>query len=70
MRIIRKIRAKTPQRDKAIGKISTVIGTTCATILALGLVVNPVGLVALTVGSVIFGGKALFHATKTVEDVR
>lgn len=69
MKLLRKIRAKTPERDKVIGKVSTVIGTTCATVLALGLVANPIGIVALTVGSILFGGKAFFHATKTVEDV-
>ena len=62
MNIIERIKAKTPKRHKKIGKITTVIGATCATILSLGLVVNPIGIIALTVGAVAFGGKALHSA--------
>ena len=69
MNIIQKIKAKTPKRQKRIGKIATVIGTACATVLSLGLVANPIGIVALTIGAVAFGGKAL-HSAIQVEPLK
>jgi len=64
MKIIERIKARTPRKDKKNGQLATVIGATCATILSLGLVANPIGIVALTVGSIVFGGKAFYHAQK------
>ena len=69
MNILQKIKARTPKRQKIIGKIATVIGTACATVLSLGLVANPIGIVALTVGAVAFGGKAL-HSAIQVEPIK
>ena len=51
MNLIEKIKAKTPRRNKRNGHILGVIGTICATILGAGLVVNPVGIIILSVGS-------------------
>jgi len=67
MNIIKRILAKTPKADKTKGKIATTIGVVCASVLATGLILNPVGIIALTVGSVLFGGKAAYHAVQ-VED--
>lgn len=67
MKLIDRIRKRTPLKDRRRGRIATTIGTVCAAILATGLVVNPIGIVCLTVGTVVFGGKALFHAQKTIK---
>lgn len=64
MSTLEKIQAPTPKKDKIIGKITTGIGTGCAIVLALGLVANPIGITALTIGSLIFGGDALLRAKK------
>jgi len=66
-RFFKRVGSETPPRDKNHGKISTVIGTTCATVLALGLVANPIGMIALAVGATVFGGKAIFHAQKVLK---
>ena len=67
MNLIERIKAKTPRKNKVTGKISTVIGVACASALGTGLIVNPIAIVALTVGSVVFGGKALFDAQKVIK---
>jgi len=67
MNILERIKEVTPQKDKRKGKIATAIGVACGAVLATGLVVNPIGIIALTVGAAIFGGKALFHAQKVVK---
>lgn len=64
MNLVERIKAKTPRKHKINGKLSTVLGTVCASVLATGLVVNPIGVIALTVGSVVFGGNAIYHAQK------
>lgn len=64
MNIIERIKAKTPVHHKRAGINSTLLGTICAGVLATGVVTNPIGIVVLTVGSIVFGGKALFHAQK------
>lgn len=69
MKLIERIKSKTSRRNRIKGQVSTVIGVTCAVILSLGLVVNPIGLVALTVGSVLFGGDAVQKALKIGEDL-
>ena len=53
-------------RGRKKGKIATAIGIACATILTLGVVTAPLGITLLTVGAAVFGGKALFHAQKTI----
>jgi len=65
MNIIERIKSKTPVHHKRAGINSTMLGSVCAGVLATGLVTNPIGIVALTIGSIVFGGKALFHAQKT-----
>jgi len=66
---IDKIRSESSAKNRRNGKIATVIGTACATVLALGLVSNPIGITLLAVGSALFGGKAISHAVKTKEDL-
>ena len=65
MNIIERIKSKTPVHHKRAGINATMIGTVCAGLLATGVVTNPIGIAVLTVGSIVFGGKALFHAQKT-----
>jgi hypothetical protein len=73
MRIIDRIKAKTSKKNRISGQISTAIGVTCATILAAGIVSNPIGIVALTLGTILFGVKSGHHALKvgdgSVEDI-
>jgi len=65
MNIIERIKSKTPKADKKKGQLATTIGTVCAAVLATGLVVNPIGIIALVIGATAFGAKAIFHAQKT-----
>lgn len=66
MKLIERIKSRTPLSDRKKDKIATAIGIACATILTLGVVTAPLGITLLTVGAAVFGGKALFHAQKTV----
>jgi hypothetical protein len=69
MKILDKLRAKTPDRDKKIGILATKIGVGAGTaftlITSMGIAFPPLGLVALGVISAIFGGKAIYHGLKT-----
>jgi hypothetical protein len=65
--MIERIKKRTPRKDRIKGQIATTIGSICGAVLATGLIVNPVGILCLTVGTIIFGGKALYHAQKVVK---
>lgn len=67
MNMIERIKKRTPRKDRIKGQISTTIGSICGAVLATGLIVNPIGILCLTVGTIIFGGKALYHAQKVVK---
>jgi len=67
MNIIERIKTRTPLSDRKKGKIATAIGLACATILTLGVVTAPLGIALLSVGAAVFGGKAVFHAQKTIK---
>jgi len=67
MNMIERIKKRTPRKDRIKGQIATTIGSICGAVLATGLIVNPVGILCLTVGTIIFGGKALYHAQKVVK---
>jgi hypothetical protein len=64
MSTLEKIQAPTPKKDKIIGKITTGIGIGCAVVLSIGIVANPVGILALSIGSILFGGDAFLRAKK------
>jgi hypothetical protein len=68
MGLFKKLKSKTPKKDKVKGQVATTIGTVCGAILATGLVANPIGVIALTVGAIVFGGKAVYHGIQTEED--
>lgn len=65
--MIERIKKRTPRKDRIKGQIATTIGSICGAVLATGLIVNPIGILCLTVGTIIFGGKALYHAQKVVK---
>tara|TARA_R110000868_G_C10844017_1_gene760293 strand:+ start:360 stop:563 length:204 start_codon:yes stop_codon:yes gene_type:complete len=67
MNLIERIKKRTPRKDRIKGQIATTIGSICGAVLATGLIVNPIGILCLTVGTIIFGGKALYHAQKVVK---
>ena len=67
MNLFERLKSRTPLSDRKKGKIATAIGVACATILTLGVVTAPIGIALLTVGAAVFGGKALFHAQKTIK---
>ena len=57
MKLIERIKKRTPRKDRINGQIATTIG----------LIANPIGILCLTVGTIVFGGKALYHAQKVVK---
>ena len=67
MNLFERLKSRTPLSDRKKGKIATAIGVACATILTLGVVTAPIGIALLSVGAAVFGGKALFHAQKTIK---
>ncbi len=67
--LFKRIRSESSKKNRTKGQIATVIGIGCATALSLGVVTAPLGIALLAVGSALFGGKALFHAQKTKEDL-
>ncbi len=68
MKIIEKFKAKTPKKNKRIGRIFTAIGVIAGTILTAGVVTAPLGVTILTVVSAVSGGIAVFNGQKVEED--
>lgn len=66
----RRIKSESSKKNRTKGQVATVIGIACATALSLGVVTAPLGIALLAVGSALFGGKAIFHARKTKEDLK
>jgi hypothetical protein len=64
MEIIKRIKARTPRKNKTKGKVLTALGTACGVILAAGVIANPIGIAALTVGAIVFGSGAVYNAQK------
>ncbi len=69
MKIIEKFKAKTPKKNKRIGRIFTAIGLVAGTILTAGVVTAPLGVTILTVVSAVSAGVAVFNGQKVEEDV-
>ena len=67
MNIFGRIFSRTPKQDKYIGKWCTGLGVLSATILSTGYVTDEFLVFSLTVLSIMFGGKALYHAQKTTK---
>ena len=66
-KMITRIFAKTPKRDRFIRNICSLIGMTCTAIITTGSIVNVTAIVLLTIGATVFSSKALYHAQKTEE---
>lgn len=67
MNIIQRIKEKTPPKDRAVRDVAGTIGAVCGAVLATGIVVSPIGITLLTIGAVVFGGKAVYHAQKVLK---
>ena len=67
MKLIQRIKAQSTTKNRRAGKIATIIATTAGAVLATGVVVNPIGIIALTILSVGFGLKAGKHAVNVSE---
>ena len=67
MKIIEKFKAKTPKKNKRIGRIFTAIGLVAGTILTAGVVTAPLGVTILTVVSAVSTGVAVFNGQKVEE---
>jgi hypothetical protein len=65
---IDKIKAKSSRKNRIKGQIKTVLATTAATALTMGLVTNPIGILALTVVSLVFGVSAGKNALNTEDN--
>lgn len=66
----KRIKSESNKKNRTKGQIATAIGIRCATVLSLGVVTAPLGIALLAVGSAIFGGKAIFHARKTKDELK
>jgi len=69
MSLIDRIKEKSSRKNRIKGQVKTVLGTACMVALTMGLVTNPLGIFALTVGALAFGGSAAMNAIK-VEPVK
>lgn len=68
MTFLERLKAKTPDKHKNAGQVSTVLATVSGAILSTGLVTNPIGIACLTIVTTLFGGKALYHGQKVEKD--
>lgn len=67
MKIIERIKAKSSPKNRLKGQIKTILATASTVALTMGLVTNPIGILALTVLAGVTGGQAVNHALKTKE---
>jgi hypothetical protein len=67
MNFLKKILAPTPRQHRINGQISTAISGACTAVLSLGHIKTEEFIIALTFCAVLFGGKAVFHAQKTLK---
>ena len=68
MRLIDRLRARTPRKNKRRGQILTAVGTAASITLMSGVVTAPFGLIALAITAVLTGGIAFSDATKFVKN--
>jgi len=67
MKLIDRIKSKTSKKNRVSGQVKTTVGAVLGAIALSGLVVNPIGILALTIGGIICGVSASKNALK-VED--
>jgi uncharacterized protein YcfJ len=63
----KRLRAKTPDHNKKVGKFFTAIGLVAGTILSAGVITAPLGVTILTVVTAVSGGIAVFNGQKVDE---
>lgn len=68
MKIIDRIKAKTSKENRVMGQVKTTLGAILGAVALSGLVVNPVGVLALTIGGIICGVSASQNALKVGDD--
>ena len=68
MKLIEKIKAKSSKSNRIKGQLFTTLGAIASAILLTGTIVNPIGIVALTILAVASGVKASSHAITTEND--
>jgi len=68
-KILERFKARTPERDKKLGKLATKVGAGAAAaftlIPTLGVVCPPLVMLALGVIAAVFGTKAVWHGLQT-----
>jgi len=67
MNIYKRIKAKTPVKDKFKGKILTVLSAISLTIVASGIIKDESLLLIFNIISILCGGKAFYHAQKVLK---
>jgi hypothetical protein len=67
MNLFKRILSPTPRQHRINGQLSTAISGACTAVLSLGTVKTEEIIIALTFAAVFFGGKAVFHAQKTLK---
>lgn len=67
MKLIENFKAKTPKKNKVIGRIATAVGMVAGTILTAGVVTAPIGITILTVISAVSTGVAVINGSKVEE---
>ena len=67
MNLYRRIKGKTPPKDKIRGKLMTVLSAVCLVVTASGVVENEYLKIAIDIVMVLSGGKAFYHAQKVLK---
>lgn len=67
-KIIAKFKAKTPDRNKRIGRTATAIATAIGTVLTLGVVTAPLGITILTVTGSLATVVAVYNGAQVEKD--
>lgn len=67
MNLYKRIKGKTPPKDKFKGKILTVLSAICLAITTSGLIQDESLLLILEITTILCGGKAFYHAQKVLK---
>lgn len=68
MKLIKRLKAKTPRDNKRVGRIASVIALVSGSILTAGVITAPIGITILSVVSAVSGGVALYNGQKVEKD--
>jgi hypothetical protein len=67
MNFFQRILHRTPNKDKFVGKISTIIGVISTAVISTDYVKDDNAIFVLSIISIVFGGKAIYHAQKILK---